>query len=187
MSSKRVSSKFDRFYLDEINAVKLDSNNQDRNKLRFYKTFKGTFSREPYLDLVHNRNQRAWLTRMRVSAHHLQIEVGRWSRPPVPPWERVCRYCNDSSIDNEGHFLHDCVTFTLKRNCLFALLDTVVPGFLQLSREHKILTMLCPTNSKATKLVSKFIGILFKARCQIDDGTPVQNIVCSFQTSNLID
>ena len=95
----------------------------------------------------------------------------------VPPWERVCRYCSDSSIDNEGHFLHDCLTFTLKRNCFFALLDTVVPAFLQLSREHKILTMLSPNNSKATKLVSKFIGILFKARYQI--------IVCSFQTHNL--
>ena len=103
----------------------------------------------------------------------------------VPSWERVCRYCIDSSIDNEGHFLHDCVTFTLKRNCFFALLDTVVPAFLQLSREHKILTMLSPNNSKATELVSKFIGILFKARYQIDDGTPVQIIVCSFQTHNL--
>ena len=115
--SKRVSSKFDSYYLGEINKVKLDNNNQDRNKLRFYKSLKGTFSREPYLDLVHNRNQRAWLTRLRVSAHHLQIEVGRWSRPSIPPSERICRYCSDSSIDNEDHFLHDCATFALKHNC----------------------------------------------------------------------
>ena len=168
--------------MNEINKVKLDSNNLDRNKLRFYKTFKGTFSREPYLDMVNNRNQRVWLSRLRVSAHHLQIEVGRWSRPPVPPSERVCRYCSDASIDSEDHFLHDCVTFVLKQNCFFTKLDTVVPGFLQLSRQHKILTMLCPTSIQATKLVSKFIGILFKARCQIDEGTPVQNIVNSFQT-----
>ena len=62
-----------------------------------------------------------------------------------------------------------------------------MPGFLQLSRPHKILTMLCPTSIKATKLVSKFIGILFKARCQIDEGTTVQNIMNSFQTFDLND
>ena len=162
----------------------MDSNNIDRSKLRFYKTLKGTFSRETYLDLVKNRNQHAWLTRIRVSAHHLQIEVGRWSRPPIPPSERLCRYCSDGCIDTEHHFLHDCATFSLKRNCFFAMLDTVVPEFSQMSRQHKISTILCPTNTKAAKLANKFIGILFKARDQIDERTPVQNIVDSFATFN---
>ena len=101
----------------------MDSNNIDGSKQRFYKTLKGTFSREPYLDLVKNRNQRAWLTRIRVSAHHLQIEVGRWSRPPIPPSERLCRYCSDGCIiDTEYHFLHDCATLSLRRNCFLPCL-----------------------------------------------------------------
>ena len=110
--SKKICSRFDSYYLELINRTKMDSNNIDQSKLRFYKTLKGTFSREPYLDLVKNRNQRAWLTRIRVSAHHLQIEVGRWSRPPIPPSERLCRYCSDGCIDTEHHFLHDCYILT---------------------------------------------------------------------------
>ena len=171
--SKKVCSQFDRFYKDEISRTKPDQFGSDRSKLRFYRTFKGSFTREPYLDLVKNRNQRSWLSRIRVSAHHLQIEVGRWKNPPVPPSERFCRYCSTESIDTEDHFLHDCETFSIKRNCFFAMLNSVVPGFQEMS-------IICPTNTKAAKLVNKYIDILFKARNQIDEGTPVQNIVDSF-------
>ena len=48
---KRVKSVFDRFWLDEINAVKI-VNDHNSNKLRFYSTLKSSFSREPYFDLV---------------------------------------------------------------------------------------------------------------------------------------
>ena len=60
------------------------------------------------------------------------------------------------------------------------MLNSVVPGFQEMSRQHKILTIICPTNTKAAKLVNKYIDILFKARNQIDEGTPVQNIVDRF-------
>ena len=45
---KRVRSLFDRFWLDEVNLVKPDSNGTNHNKLRFYSTLKSSFSREPY-------------------------------------------------------------------------------------------------------------------------------------------
>ena len=44
--------------------------------------------------------------------------------------------------------------------------------------------MICPTSTKAAKLINKYIDVLFKARNQIDDGTPVQNIVDSFAYNN---
>ena len=57
---KRVlQSIFDRFYLDQINEIKTSNNNMiNHNKLRLYATFKGSFKREPYIDLVQSRNQR---------------------------------------------------------------------------------------------------------------------------------
>ena len=39
---KKLNSEFDRFELDQINAPKFDSNSN--NKLRFYKTLKGSFA-----------------------------------------------------------------------------------------------------------------------------------------------
>ena len=88
--SNILESKFSLFWKHEINKVKPGSNNNaDHNKLRFYKTFKSTFDIEPYLESVKNRNQRAWLSRIRISAHHLRIEVGRYTQPVTPINESV--------------------------------------------------------------------------------------------------
>ena len=63
ISGKRIikilKSQFDVHFLNKINEVKLSNHDLlDHNKLRTYKTFKSSFTREPYLDLVRNRNQR---------------------------------------------------------------------------------------------------------------------------------
>ena len=62
-----VQSKFDIFWLKEINKMSLDENGVDHNKLRFYKSFKGSFKMEPYLESISNRNQRCHLTRIHIS------------------------------------------------------------------------------------------------------------------------
>ena len=69
--TKTIHSQFDVFYLNQINKQVVSEDDLDHNKLRFYKSFRGSFTQEPYLDLVHNRNQRSWLTRLRISAHQL--------------------------------------------------------------------------------------------------------------------
>ena len=74
-----VKGCFDLRFLEKINETK--SVNSDpytnHNKLRTYSSFKASFTREPYLDIVRNRNQRCFLTRLRVSSHNLRIETGR--------------------------------------------------------------------------------------------------------------
>ena len=49
---KKLNSIFDRFWLDQINATKPNSNGVDHNKLRFYKTLKGSFTQEPYISNI---------------------------------------------------------------------------------------------------------------------------------------
>ena len=44
---KQVKSKFDAFYLTEINKIKLGEDNKNHNKLRFYSSIKGCFKKEP--------------------------------------------------------------------------------------------------------------------------------------------
>ena len=45
---KKLNSIFDRFWINQVNAQKLDNDGVDHNKLRFYKTLKGSFTQEPY-------------------------------------------------------------------------------------------------------------------------------------------
>ena len=118
--TKKCSSIFDLFWLDQINAPRLGSDGEDHNKLRFYKTLKGSFTQEPYVSEIKNKSQRAWLTRYRVSAvSNLRIESGRYTRPVTPVTDRTCCYCNSDCLDDEQHAILACDTFTLKRNCFF--------------------------------------------------------------------
>ena len=92
---RNIKSKFDRFFLDQINQTKIGIDGQDHNKMRFYKQFKGSFKIEPYIVEILNKNQRQWLSRYRTSAHNLQIELGRYTRPVTPILERKCKYCKN--------------------------------------------------------------------------------------------
>ena len=189
-----LKSKFDRFWLDKVNEVKLGQDNSDHNKLRTYKTFKASFTREPYLDMVRNRNQRSFLRHLRVSSHTLAIEQGRHSRPVTPVEQRICQYCNTTlprrvapttwstspplsgppppptapQIDTEFHFLIQCPRFSADRNCVFGKISSIMPQMKHLTDCDKFLNLLCPTMPQTAKLANKLIRIMFEQRKKLD-------------------
>ena len=132
--------------------------------------------------MVPNRSQRADLTRIRISASHLGIETLRYSK--IPEEKRYCRYCTPSGadntlegyVDNEQHFLVSCSSFSLKRNCLFGRMESIIPGFISLPPVQQTATLLCPTSVVTAKLANKYIQILFKVRKLLDEGVPALNI-----------
>ena len=124
--NKKLRGLFDKFWIDMINVRKIGSDGIDHNKLRFYKTIKGSFTQEPYITNILNKTQRAWLTRYRVSAvPNLGIESGRYTRPVTPVTSRICKYCSDNKIDDEKHAILECNTFSLKRNCFFGKITSI--------------------------------------------------------------
>ena len=148
-STRNVKSKFDKFWLDNLNSWGNNGQNLDQtdhNKLRTYRLFKSSFTREPYTDLVRNRNQRAFITRLRIGSHTLNIERGRWTRPVTPVEHRVCSYCTQSSsrplsprsrptttcIDDEYHFLMSCSRFNNVRDIAFQDISLIFPNFANL-------------------------------------------------------
>ena len=184
---KTFKSIFDRFYLDQINQVKLGEDMINHNKLRLYSTFKGSFTKEPYIDLVQSRNQRAWLSRLRCSAHHLEIETGRWSKTPIN--ERYCKVCNDGKVGDEFHLTMECKTFATKRAYFIGKMKSIIPGYKSLEKEKQFKTLLCPTNSAAIKVTNQYLRILFLARDNIIQGVdilsyatmPVNQCNCNFE------
>ena len=174
---RNIKSKFDRFFLDQINQVKTGLDGNDHNKLRLYKTFKGTFRPEPYITEVKNRNQRVWLSRYRTSAHNLRIESGRYTSPVTPVSQRVCVYCDSGECDTEEHAILVCKTFQLKRQCFFGRISSLCPNFDALTESQKLKTILCPATATMAKCVSKFLGILSNTRKEIDLGFGPENLV----------
>ena len=81
-------------------------------KLRTYSLFKNTFCLENYviqLPLHIRRN----LTKLRISAHSLAIETGRYSYKPASTLtdtgNRLCFNCK--TIESEFHFIFECTLY----------------------------------------------------------------------------
>ena len=79
------------------------------NKLRTYKTIKQTYQTEKYL-LIKNMpaHVKRAITKLRISAHSLEIERGRKAKPKIiPANERFCRHCK-TIVEDEVHFITQC-------------------------------------------------------------------------------
>ena len=71
-------------------------------KLRTYTTFKVHFGFENYLSVIGNFEHRRCLTKLRISAHRLHIETGRYHG--IPPHQRLCEQCDSGEVEDEIHF-----------------------------------------------------------------------------------
>ena len=192
--ASQLKSKFDLYWLRKINAFRAGKDDTlDHNKLRTYRIFKGSFKREPYIDYIRNRNQRSFLTRLRVGAHSLAIELGRRSRPVVPISDRICSYCLPSSdcdlpnqtashssdsglVDDELHFLTKCSRFSNARRAFYSAISASVPNFQEMNDDHKFVTIMCPTNPQLTKTINRYIKFMFDKREKIDLGINLYNL-----------
>jgi hypothetical protein len=61
--------------------------------LDLYKNFKNVFGYEAYLDILPS-SLRCYITRLRISAHALRIQTGRYARNRIPRNERYCQCCH---------------------------------------------------------------------------------------------
>ena len=79
-------------------------------KLSFYHLNKHKFAREAYLNDTKGFSRRYNTTQLKISAHDLEIERGRYTNAPRD--ERICTWCNTSMgatiIEVKSHMLYEC-------------------------------------------------------------------------------
>jgi len=75
--------------------------------LEIYMQFKQTLEYEMYLDVL-PKSLRFYFCRLRMSAHPLRIQSGRYARNNTPRQERYCLICNTNDIEDEYHFVCVC-------------------------------------------------------------------------------
>ena len=81
------------------------------------------------------------LTKLRVSSHCLAIETGRYHKPTsLPVDQRLCAECG--VLEDEVHFLCDCVRYSFLREDLFSVAIPYFPEFSMLSSREKFLFLL---------------------------------------------
>ena len=92
------------------------SKEENQSRMAFYTsvTHGQTYRTEPYLLVCTKLEHRKALCRLRISAHELQIERGRYAN--IAREDRKCRTCG--VVEDELHFLNDCTRYDLLRQRL---------------------------------------------------------------------
>ena len=159
------------FHFQWANALKrpphsdTNSKKKEGNKLRTYNQFKSAFKFEPYLDHIAAFHDRRNICRFRTSAHHLQIERGRYTRPVTPIEKRLCKVCNE--IEDEKHLLLKCKTFNIDRNIMFDNLFEIFPSMKQNKDEDNFNFIMSSSDPELSFHLSHFISNVNKKERKI--------------------
>ena len=73
--------------------------------------------RAAYVDNIILKSDRSNIAKLRICAHNLEIEKGRYFQ--INRTERFCKICNDLEIEDESHFLWQCEKYRKEREILF--------------------------------------------------------------------
>ena len=102
---------------------------------------------------------------MRISAHNLAVEKGRYTG--IPRQSMICKVCNTGSIENEQHFLLECPAYKLLQEDLILKLEKLginVPTHICLNNRQYLYGLLNSKNNIIVKLMIKFIRYLLNMR-----------------------
>ena len=114
---------------------------------------------EPYLSLTNFHHRRA-ICKMRISAHNLMIEFGRYKKPkPLPREEQICQNCNLNEVENEIHFLTQCTKYKLERAAFYRTIFLSNLNFGLLNDRNKAMWLLL---QEKEELLSELGGYIKK-------------------------
>ena len=144
-SSDNKSAMKNKIYQHFQSVVSLDVHIEQDKKLKTYALFKTNFKFEPYLDIFSDYNIRCNFAKLRLSAHNLHIETGRYGSKKTPRDERYCLTCKSnglSIVEDEVHFLLNCPLYIdLRKNMLNPILQKY-PSVKLLSEEKLFILLL---------------------------------------------
>ena len=89
----------------------------EANKLYTYSKIYKNFTCQTNLSFGLSKTVTKELSKLRISAHDLMIEKGRYFRPVIPINQRVCLNCEQ--VEDEMHFTLFCSKFQDLRTLLF--------------------------------------------------------------------
>ena len=132
------------------------------NKLRTYRLFKKKYELEKYLLDIKDFYDRISLTKLRISAHPLRIEKGRYERlngKELSAEERICKYCNSNNVEDEYHFTMICDLYATKRIRMLQFLD-----FPRQPNKETFVKLMSARNTVVATQFSSYINECFELR-----------------------
>ena len=81
---------------------------KSKGKLLFFGKLKHRYGYEKYLNIPNVLNRQA-ISQIRLSAHKLEIEMGRYQE--IGKRDRICQYCRSGEVESEYHFIAVCPNY----------------------------------------------------------------------------
>ena len=117
-----------------------------QNKLRVYRKFKSRNILESYQINLKNPILRSEITKIRISAHKLGVEIGRMNK--IIFNNRLCKFCSKEEVDDEYHFFENCTLNNSERLELYNDL---------MMEDYSFLSLMKSTDTAVQYRISKFI------------------------------
>lgn len=146
-------------YFNSVITCSSSSSNTGNNKLRTYSKFKHKISFENYLTANVNRSIISNFTKLRISNHRLEMEIGRYSK--TPPHLRFCKTCNLNAVEDEFHFICTCNAYSDIRKQFFKEISDIVIDFEKLSLYDKFLFIMSANEMDIISIVLQFVTTCF--------------------------
>ena len=104
--------------------------------MRTYVKYKTDISCAEYLlNPKITKYQRSVFSQLRTGGLQLEIEVGRYRN--IAANNRYCKLCNDGSIEDEFHFIMQCVSYNSDRDTLYSKICNIDTNFHNYTDETK--------------------------------------------------
>ena len=154
---RSVFGKFTREWTEDVQNI------QRNPILGTYCKIKQDFGMQTYLELIKNRKCRTAMAQLRTSSHTLAIEYGRYTRPKTKLEDRSCLFC-PHVLEDEKHFLVECIVNKTGRDILFSKVESLYQNFSSLDGNEKYIFLLISNDQQVLTWVSKFTYDSFKTR-----------------------
>ena len=117
---------------------------------------------EKYLTKIKEFDARVAITRLRISAHMLEVERGRYLMKPLN--ERKCKNCSMDEIEDEPHVLLRCSSYEENRNSIFQDICKELPPFGGMSNHNKFVELITMKEKVYMDAMVKLIKNICKVR-----------------------
>ena len=115
-----------------------------------------------------DQKSRKNLTRIRVSAHRLNIETQRFNGRNVyiPEDQRTCKCCEMDDKEDELHFVIKCPAYNDLRETMFSKAAQNNHHFCNYSEVQKFLWLLSNEDLQVAKITARFVSDALELRQQ---------------------
>ena len=177
------------FLSDMQNVYRISWTNMIKNctgKLRTYSQFKETFLLENYVTQL-PLNTRRNLTKLRISAHNLAIETGRYNNTissitSKPIDKRLCHHCK--KVESEFHLIFECQLYDNVRKKLIERINEVSIISFQANSTTFCTLMSCLNGDyEVSSIVCDFLNECFGIRRDSNNQAKENNILLRPETT----